>query len=231
MSFSQDTITEVYPPTWNGSALHLEWISTAPSGTVFQVYTDRKLAWHGTSRWVNLPMPTGRVRIDVGTVESREATTDFSASLPSTPPNRARLTWLGGTYLVPDGSDDMVGFRVYGEPVPGAGIDYRTPRTEIVAYPGGILNDGFGLGGFGQGGFGRAASTYSWTSPTLGRGTWSFAIVPFDNAGNEGTAMTTQVEIIAPPISPPPDANGDRLTYSYNATTHQITLSWQPSPA
>lgn len=230
MSFSQATIVEVYPPVWTGSALHLEWFSTAPSGTVFQVYTDRTLAWHGTNRWVTLPMPTARVRIDVGTVGPGEDTTDFSADLPPTPKNRAELSWLGGTYLVPDGSDDLSGFRVYGEVIPGGGIERTTPLTELAAYPGGILNDGFGLGGYGQGGFGRSASAYSWTSPPLGRGCWSFAIVPFDNAGNEGTASTTQVTIVAPPGSPAPGVDSARLAYSYDATTRQVTLTWNPSP-
>lgn len=230
MSFSQATIVEVYPPAWTGSAVHLEWTSTSPSGTVFQVYVDRRLAWHGTSRWVNLPMPTSRVRFDVGTVGPAEATTDFSAALPATPQNRARLSWLGGTYLTADGGDDLMGFRVYGEPTPGGGIDFTNPRTEIVAYPGGILNDGFGLGGFGQGGFGRSASAYSWTSPSLARGTWSFAIVPFDFAGNEGTPTTAEATINAPPTPPPPDADGNRLTYSYDPTNRQVTLNWLPSP-
>jgi hypothetical protein len=228
MSFSQATIAEVYPPAWTGSAIHLEWTSTSPSGTVFQVYADRRLTWHGTSRWVNLPMPRGRVRFDVGTVDAAEAATDFSAVLPSTPESRVRLSWLGGTYLSADG-DDLMGFRIYGEQAPGGGIDFTASRSEIVAYPGGILNDGFGLGGFGQGGFGRSASAYSWTSPSLGRGTWSFAIVPFDHAGNEGTPMTAQATINAPPAPPPPDAAGNRLTYSYDPATRQVTLAWLPS--
>ena len=230
MSFSQDTIVEVQPPAWTGSAIHLEWTSTSPAGTVFQVYVDRGLAWHGTSRWVDLPMPTSRARIDVGTVDPSEATADFSGSLAPAPANRALLSWLGGTYQDPDGGDDILGFRVYGEPTPGGGIDRVSPRTDIVAYPGGLVNDGFGLGGFGQGSFGRAASTYSWTSPALGAGTWSFAIVPYDHAGNEGTPTTASVTISAPPAAPPPDGEGDRLTYSYDATSRQVTLAWLPSP-
>ena len=62
--FDQSTITDVRPPVWDGSALQLEWTSTAPEGTVFQVYAGRVLVWHGTSRWVALPMPASRVRIE-----------------------------------------------------------------------------------------------------------------------------------------------------------------------
>ena len=31
-AFDQSSITEVKPPVWDGSALHLEWTSTAPCG-------------------------------------------------------------------------------------------------------------------------------------------------------------------------------------------------------
>ena len=117
MPFDQSTITEVKPPVWDGSALHLEWTSTAPAGTVFQVYVARALTWHGTARWVAIPMPSSQVRIDIGAVGPGEETTDFSAVLPGAPGDRAHLSWLGGSYLDPSGNDDVAGFTVYGEPV------------------------------------------------------------------------------------------------------------------
>jgi hypothetical protein len=230
MPFDQSPITEVKPPVWDGSALHLEWVSTAPANTVFQVYVARALAWHGTARWVAIPMPASRVRIDIGAVGPGEATADLSSSLPAAPGDRARLSWLGGSYLDPTGNDDLAGFRVHGEPAPGAGIDWTSPLAEIRAYPGGILTDGFGLDGFGLGGFGRAASSYRWTSPALVSGLWSFAVVPFDSAGNSGSPMMTSVSIKAPPRPPAANADGTRLQSTYHPATRSVTLNWQPSP-
>jgi hypothetical protein len=175
-------------------------------------------------------MPVTRGRIDIGAVEPHEATTDFSASLPGAANLRARLSWLGGSYLDPSGKDDVAGFKVFGEPSPGAGIDYSQPLATIPAYPAGILCDGFGLGGFGQGGFGRAASTCGWTSPALGSGVWSFAVVSFDAAGNLGVPSLSSVPIVAPPRPPTPFEDGSRLRATYDPATRAVTLQWQPSP-
>jgi hypothetical protein len=228
--FDQSSIIEVKPPVWDGSALHLEWRSTAAIGTVFQVYVARALVWHGTSTWVAIPMPSSRVRIDIGTVGPGEATTDFSAKLPTAPQNRAQLSWLGGSYLDPTGNDDVSGFQVYGEVQPGSGIDYNCPLAEICAYPGGILTDGFGLGGYGQGGFGRAASVYTWTSQALQSGTWTFAIVSLDAAGNKGIPAATTIAIQGPPRPPAAFPDGSRLQYTYNPEARTVTLFWQASP-
>jgi hypothetical protein len=228
--FDQSSITEVKPPVWDGSALLLEWVSSAPEGTMFQVYVDRVLAWHGTSRWVSLPMPETRGRIDIGAVGPDEATTDFSAGLPAAADLRARLSWLGGSYLDPSGDDDVAGFHVFGETSPGGGIDYATPLATIAAYPGGIVADGFGLGGFGRGGFGRAASSYGWTSAALRSGVWSFAVASFDAAGNLGAATVSSVAIVAPPRPPAPFEDGSRLRASYDPVTRKVTLTWLPSP-
>ena len=187
-----------------GLSLQLEWVSTAPPGTFFQVYVSCALTWHGTSRWVAIPMPSSRIRIDIGAVEPGEATTDFSAQSACVLSDRARLSWLGGSYLDPTGNDDFAGFRVHGEPEPGGGIDWTSPLAKICAYPGGILTDGYGLGPYGLGGFGRAASSYEWTSPAPKSGLWSFAVVSFDAAGNPGTPVMTSVAIQAPPALRPP---------------------------
>lgn len=229
--FDQSVITEVRPPVWDGSALHLEWTSTAPRGTTYQVYVARALAWYGTSTWVSIPMPSSRVRIDIGAVGPGEGATDFSALLPAAPQDRARLSWLGGSYLDATGNDDVSAFRVFGETAPGGGIDFGTVLAEIPAYPGGVLADGFGLGGYGQGGFGRAASSYAWTSPALRSGAWSFAVVPVDAAGNQGTAEFATVTILSPPRPPAAFSDGTRLKYTYNANDHTVTLFWQASPA
>jgi hypothetical protein len=228
--FDQSSIIEVKPPVWDGSALHLEWTSTAASGTVFQVYVARALVWYGTSTWVAIPMPSSLVRIDIGAVGPGEAATDFSAMLPAAPQDRVELSWLGGSYLDSTGNDDVSEFQVYGEVLPGSGIDYKNPLAEICAYPSAILTDGFGLGGYGQGGFGRAASSYTWTSPALQSGTWTFAVVPIDAAGNQGSPALTSITIVAPPRPPAAFSDGSRLKYTYNPEARTVTLFWQASP-
>jgi hypothetical protein len=229
--FDQSSITEVKPPVWDGSALQLDWTSTAPVGTVFQVYVNRALVWHGTSHWLAIPMPTSQVWIDIGTVGPGEDTTDFSNQLPGSARNLAQLTWFGGSYLDSTGNDDVAGFWIYGEKIPGGGIDFTKTLAEICAYPGGIRTDGYGLGGYGQGGFGRAASSYQWTSSALKSGSWSFAVASYDAAGNAGTPLSTSIAIEAPPRSPAAYPDGSRLKYVYNSAERNVTLFWQASPA
>jgi hypothetical protein len=231
MPFDQSTIIEVQPPVWDGSTLQLEWTSTAPPGTIFQVYIGRALAWYGASRWVAITMPRSRVRIDVGAVEPGEAAVDFSAMLPPAAADRVELDWLGGTYLDPSGRDDVQGFRVYGSPLPGASVDYSSPLATIQAYPSGLFTDGYGLGGFGQGGFGRAASSYRWTSQALSRGAWAFAVASFDAAGIEASPLTTSALILSPPRPPAAGPDGRRLRCDYDPASRRATLSWDPSPA
>lgn len=230
MAFSQATITEVYPPVYRQGQLWIEWTSSSAAGTWFQVYVARRLAWYGQNRSVSLMVPSDRVRIDVGTVASGEQATDFSGSLPSTPSDRAELTWLGGTYLDATGNDDVEGFHVYQSTAAGGAVSYATVITDIKAYSAGVLTDGYGLGGYGQGGYGRSASSYSWTSASLGNGVWTFGIKPYDHAGNEGTATETSVTITVPPLPPALDSSNKRLEYTYNSGTHVATLTWLASP-
>ena len=184
-------------------------------------------------------MPTvGPVRIDIGTVLPGEEQTDFSADLPAAPARRAELSWLGGTFEGPD----IAGFRVFGSDLdtgyggggygagPYGGIDFSTVLADITAYPSGITMDGFGFGGFGYGGFGSAASTYTWTSEPLTSGNWAYAVVPYDSAGNLGTAAVTSVTITVPPLPPALNAENLRLTYAYNASDQEVTLNWLASP-
>lgn len=230
MSFDQSVITEVQSPIYAGGQLWLSWTSTAPSGTWYQLYLGRKLAWYGQATHVGIVSPQGRQRVDVGSVAATEKDTDFSSSLPATPQDRAKLAWQGGTYLDASGNDDILGFRVYGESSPGGGINFATPLATVPAYPGGIITDGYGLGGFGQGGYGRAANSYTWESAPLRSGTWHYSVKSYDAAGNEGTAAAGSVTIAVPPQPPARNAAGSRLTYTYNATTHQVTLNWLASP-
>jgi hypothetical protein len=238
MAFSQATISEVFPPLIRQGQAFLSWSSSSPAGTFFQVYLNAVLAWSGQARSAWVSIPSGPVHIDIGTVAAGEENTDFSGSLASAPARRAELSWLGGTFEAPD----IAGFKVYGESTPGGGINYGTVLADITAYPAGILTDGFGLGSFGTGGFGRVAGTYTWTSEPLGSGTWSFAVVPYDAAGNAGTGATTTVTIAAPPREPAFGSDGiTRLTYQvlqfgdigYGAGGFglpEAALTWNASP-
>ena len=238
MSFSQGTVSDVRIAR-DGAELHVSWASTAPWGVTFQVYVDRRLAWSGPSRSCNLPSPAGAAGrlawVEVGTVAPSEARRDFSAALsgPAGSGGRAHLNWSGGTYLDPSGRDDVRGFHVFQSTTPGGPANFTNAVGTVAAYPGGAITDGLGVGGFGRGGFGRAASTYDWYSPPLSSGIWTFAIAPYDRAGNvQGSPTTASVTIVSPPRPPAPDANNSRLNYSYAGPASRLaTLSWLASPS
>lgn len=237
MSFSQAMISEVRIVP-DGPELHVTWTSSAPSGTVFQVYADRRLIWYGRTRFCRAPIPSGsngrNIWIEVGTVGPAEQSIDFSASLigPAGTGDRAILTWLGGSYLDPSGNNDIQGYKIYQSNTPNGPVDFGRIAGTASAYPGGAILDGFGLGGFGQGGFGRAASTYHWVSGSLSSGNWSFAVVPYDRAGNaQASPSIVSVSISAPPLPPAPDVSGKRLNYLYAGPSSRLaTLSWQAAP-
>lgn len=238
MPFSQASVSDVRVVA-DGPELFIAWSSTAPAGSYYQVYADKRLAWSGRSTRCRVPLPaapSGRnLWIDVGTVAPDEATIDFSSSLPAATglSTRAKLSWLGGTYLDPTGLDDVRGFFMYGSDAPGGAVDYAAPRATIPAYPGGWVSDGFGLGGFGQGGFGRAATAYGWASGPLASGDWTFAVVPYDAAGNSREpGQVATVTIVEAPLPPAAAADGTLLSYSYAGPTAQTaTLTWLPSPS
>lgn len=238
MPFSQATILNVSPPQLRGSQVYISWSSSSAAGTWFQVYVNQRLAWSGQrcSAWI--AVPSGPVRIDIGAVGPGEQDTDFSASLPAGPARRVQITWQSGLYK----GTDLAGFRVYGPDTPGGPVDRSVVLADITAYPLGIATGGFGLGGFGSGGFGQVASNYTWTSGPLAAGTWTFAVVPYDAAGNEGTAQITTAIIAAPPRAPAASAGtATRLQYALNGfgqTAYgtggfglpSATLTWNPSP-
>lgn len=227
MAYSEATITSVLPPTWQGSDLHIMWTSTSPQGTLYQVYIDRKLTWHGTRKFAVITMPPDTITIDIGTVGPGEGSTDFSDDLPPMPSTKAILSWLGGSFE----SDDLAGFHVYSSAAPGGAVDFTKDLADISAYTG-PPTDGFGLGGFGDGGFGRSAASYTWESSTLASGLWAFAVSPYDVAGNIGTPMTVTVSINSPPIEPAPFSNStDRLRYAFNESTEIAILNWNASPS
>ena len=238
MAFSQSEITGVNVQA-DGPEFFMSWNSPAPTGTIFQVYVDGRLAWYGTALRCYTPMPAGasgrNVWVDVGTVDAGEAQNDFSAGLASASNGgpQVEFSWPGGTYLDTTGNNDVQGFRIYRGDSPGASVDWSVPIGDVPAYPGGWICDGFGLGGFGLGGFGRAASMYTWTSVGLASGVWQFAVVPYDREGNNrGTGQAVSVTVTAAPRPPAPSANGSRLSYSYSGPgSKQVTLNWLPSPS
>ncbi len=239
MAFSQSSITQVYPPQICGGQVYLSWETSSAAGSWWQVYVNQQLAWSGLRLWTWVPIPSGPVRIDIGTVNAGEEYVSFAGSLPTAPTRRAQLTWQSGTYT----GVDLSGFRVYGADEPGGVIDYTTVLADITAYPAGIVTDGFGFGGFGASSFGQSASSYSFTSEPLAAGSWSFTVVPFDSAGNPGSPMTTGITIVAPPRMPATFA-GTTTRLQYNLEAYGQTgfgsggfglpvasLTWNSSPA
>lgn len=230
-SFDTTTITEGPLFFRDGANLLVTWSSSSPEGTWFQVYVDQKLVWAGTQRHVVLPSPRGRAVVAVGTIPDGQEQDDFSADLPDPPGtgNRARLTWRGGAYL----GATILGYRIYMSPSAGASVNTTTPAGFVAAYTPNVPTGGFGDGGFGDGGFGDggASGTYSWISPVLGAGVWSFQVKSVDAAGNEGTAATSSRTIATPPRQPAAPTSGPRLAYTYSAITNKATLTWLASPA
>lgn len=234
MAFSQATITA--GPLFDrdsGAGLVVWWASSSPAGTMFQLYQDRHLVWHGTATIVTLPPASEKADYAVGTVAPDEGDTDFSSSLPAQQGtgDRVELTWLGGLYLEPVGpGSGLSGFRIYSGTTPGGAVNYATPVDDISAYAPGLETDGFGMGGFGQAGFGSAGANYAWRSSRLANGTWHWGVKPYDKAGNEGTASEVAVVISVPPAPPAYNSVHLRLSDTYNASTHVATLTWLASP-
>lgn len=238
MPFSQATIQSVAPPRIRGSQVYLSWTSSSPVGTPFQVYVNQRLTWAGRRLSCWIPIPSGPVRIDIGAVAAGEEGLSFASSLPPGPGRRAQLTWQAGSYK----GADLAGFHIYGPDAPGGTVDTSKVLADITAYPAGIATDGFGSGGFGSGGFGHAAGTYKWTSGPLAAGSWTFAVAPYDSAGNVGASTTTTVTIAAPPREPSATpGTTSRLQYTlegYGQTGFgsggfglpAATLQWNPSP-
>jgi hypothetical protein len=239
MGFSQSTILAVNPPVYLGFQVSLSWTTSSPAGTWFQVYLERQLSWWGQATSATIGMPiAGPVRVDIGTVLPGEGQTDFSGSLPSVSARRAELSWLGGTF---EGAD-IAGFRVfgsdsargYGQGGYGTGqfgdVDLGIVLADITAYPSGISTDGYGLGGYGNGGYGQSASTYYWTSDPLTRGSWTYAVLPYDAAGNLGTPAVTGITIVCPPLPPALYGDNTRLKYTYKPANQEATLNWNASP-
>jgi hypothetical protein len=223
--WSQSTITSVNPPIQQQGMLFLSWVGTFPTGGAFQVYVNAALAWHGVVNHCAVPVPVETVRIDIGAVGPGEELTNFASSLPVLPRTRTELSWVGGAFESPA----IAGFYVYGEATPGGGIDYTKPLATIAAYPVNIQTTGWNLSPWNIGPWGNSPSFYSWTSGPLASGTWNWAVVPFDQSGNQGPPAITSDTICAPPIEPAPFPDRTRLHYTF--ASDMATLTWNPSPS
>ncbi len=226
MGFSQSGLLSVNDEVL-GAETYVYWTTSNPADTWWQVYVDESLQWWGQRNWVYLPTPSVTSRVDIGWVLPGEEQTNFSAELPPGPLRQTTLSWYGGTFESPE----IAGFYVYGESSPGGGISYTAPLATITAYPAGLVNDGYGVGGYGVGGYGTGGGLYTWGSlPANQAGVWHWAVAPFDSAGNIGPAVTTSVLLAIPPNEPGLFSDNTRLHYTYNATNHEATLTWNASP-
>ena len=93
-------------------------------------------------------------------------------------------------------------------------VDARSPTSPLIRRR--SQTDGFGFGGFGYGGFGQAAGTYTWTSNPLSSGNWSYAVVPYDSAGNVGTPGSSRHDQV-PAARAGGFSDETRLHYTYDA--------------
>ena len=228
MAFSQATMTGEPSLRASGLDLLVSWVSTSPPGTLFQLYLNAKLAWHGTDRSVLLPYPSGRTRIDVGTVAAGEGAVDFSASLPTTyPPDRVNLTWTGG---------GVRGGRPRGVPNLRTARGRRRGQLRLAA------------GGHTGHGGGRRPQRVRPRGLRPGRVRDGGAELLLDlrpaarrlldvrgralrrRGEPERQPRARQRDGRRAPRPPAADSSGRRLTYSYNPSTRVPTLNWLASP-
>lgn len=213
MAFTDTTITSIAPPVrLHGGMAYLAWTSSAPAGTWYQVYLDGNLAWYGQTLSTTIPWPpSGTSRIVIGSVASTDdPTVAQPTALPTAPDRRVTLSWQGGSI---EGAD-LAGFHVYASTSPGGTVSYTSPVATIGAFPGGVDPGAtWGAATWGNSPWGASEVSYSWTTGVLDSGVWSFAVAPFDTAGNEGTAQTTTATIAAPPSPPALFGDGTRLHY------------------
>lgn len=226
--FSQATMLTEPTLRRDRNELVITWESSSPPGTWFQLYLNNVLAWWGTERIRRVPLPRGDATlfVTVGTVDPGEGGIDFSSSLPVIPKDRVQLEWEGGYWQ----GEDLVGFRVYGSP-PDGPVNMSTPLATVNAGDESEVS-GFGQGGFGMGGFGVGSSIYRWKSGKLETGLYTFAVAPFDLAGNEQLSPLTVTAFVAvPPLPPAPGPGGVRLKYELDPDTLVPTLIWLASPS
>ena len=136
MGLTLSTITSYGQPVYQGSQVYLSWTSAdVPPGSWYQLYIAAdgvwSLAWWGQTQSAWVAAPPDVESFIVGTVPAGEEQTPFISSLPVIPLRQVTLSWIGGQFE----ADDLAGFNVYGELIPGGGIQYGSPLSVITAYP------------------------------------------------------------------------------------------------
>lgn len=230
MPFSQAPIfnTQVNQANFD---LNISWSCNSDSTTCYQVYIDRILRWYGHTQYCILPLPTSKnarnIWVEIGIVSPNEAITDFSSflALNSLFGDRARLNWLGGSYLDTTHTDQVIGYKIFGEQVESV-LGTNAPLADISSYPGSWISDGYGMGGYGEGGYGRSATNYSWTSESLDSGQWFFAVAPYDSSGRRGDlSPTISLTVKSAPL--PPMTGSLQLVYNGHSNCC-VQLTWNP---
>jgi len=157
--------------------------------------------------------------------------------------SRALVRWLQ-RQSVPLGG----WYNVYGDGGAGGGIDYGSPVNPrpLAAWPDGEGKRGWGLGPWGEGPWGQGQGGVGWgygpwglgpwgygiatvslVTPLLTDGTYTFAAVPLDPAGNADTPASETAEVLLAGTPKPP---GVPTATAYDDETDTLTLSWQLSP-
>jgi hypothetical protein len=221
-------------PAVSIGAVEVTWDSNQ-EGRWHQVYVNGHLAGvtvQSDDRRLVVSAPVGRdgvesmLLVEVVAVDAADCWTDFGADLTGFGAEcgtRVRLTWQAGLYL----DSGLESFDVFADGRTGT-LDYTMPLNEapIPAAEEGQARWGFGCGGFGVGGYGRSAACYEWTSDGLEPGTWRFAVMTVDRAGNrQATAADVSVDVT--PVPRPPTEF--RLS-SYDPQAGIAMLDWEPSP-
>lgn len=152
--------------------------------------------------------------------------------------SRAVVSWPTQQQVLPGGQ-----FQVYYDDRDGS-VDYQTPlpACPIEAWPDGegkigdgLGPDGSGADGYGYGGVGDGmgadsmgpdgfgATLIAFLTPLLLDGTWEFAVVAMDVAGNEITPATIEQTVALAGVPQPP---GNLQTDSYDSGTDTLAMSW-----
>ncbi len=184
MAFSQSTIVYVSPPSRSAPEPAVVLGLVVAGGYVVPGLRQRC----GAVRDLDLDVdrvPDCCCSIAVGTVGPGEQQIGCRCRSADEPPNAyAEIAWDGGLFE----SSYLVGFYVY-----GSACARRLRR---------LHDDPDGPRVHGDASR-PAAREYSWTAGPLTSGVWTFAVVPYDAAGNSGTlAVMSSVTIGVPPIEP-----------------------------
>lgn len=202
----------------------VQW-SSVLNDVLYQVYVNGVYAGttvHCDQRKMIVPVPSSfssGVRIEVFGVHPEYADIDLSSELSNPVDNNRIKLVLSRSQNLPPGAT----IKIYSDNGTGQ-IDYENPLTQtpIQVWPSWKDKSGFGMSkfgfsdfgydssaaiGFGKGCFGKNqfgmdTDTIEWTSRVLPVGTYKFAIIVFDKAGNKSSAIETEAVTLIPSAEP-----------------------------